>query len=143
MSLGAGYPGAVESATWLPRRVAQFRPTGICDDLPDGGVAQAARYDPYDANAEQRFQIALALKTIRDWVSGSPDFKPMRLLTAGVSGTGGSFVIHVLTDLVRKLLGPPGAAMVYAPTGVAAFQVGGPNPPDCRLGRRHSGRSTH
>ena len=37
-----------------------------------------------------------------------------------------SFVIHALTDLVRKLLGLPGAAMVYAPTGVAAFQVGGP-----------------
>ena len=26
---------------------------------------------------------------------------------------------------MRKLLGFPGAAMVYAPTGVAAFQVGG------------------
>ena len=126
MSLGGGYPGDAESSTLPPKRVAQFRPTGICDDLPDGGVSQATRYEPYDANGEQRFQIALALKTIRDWVGGCSEYRPLRLLTAGVAGTGKSFVIHFLTDLVRKLLGFPRDAMVYAPTGVAAFQAGGP-----------------
>ena len=125
MSIGEGYPGISESATWPPKRVAQFRSTGSCDDLLDSGVAQATRYDPYDANDQQRFQIALVLKTIRDWVDGRSAYKPLRLLTAGVAGTGKSFVIHVLTDLMRELQGSPGEAMVYAPTGVAAFQVGG------------------
>ena len=70
VSMGVGYPGAEASATWLPKRVAQFRPTGICEGMPEGGVAQATRYDPYDANEEHRLQIALALKTFRDWVGG-------------------------------------------------------------------------
>ena len=43
----------------------------------------------------------------------------------GVAGAGKSFATHFLTDLARRLLGPDGAATVYAPTGVAAFQVGG------------------
>ena len=93
--------------------------------MPESDVAQASSFDPYDANDEQRFQIALVLKTIRDWVGGRAEYRPLRLLTAGVAGTGKSFVIHVLTDLVRELLRSAGAAMVYAPTGVAAFQVGG------------------
>ena len=124
VSLGAEYAGAEASATWPQKRVAQFRSTGTCDDMPEGGVSQATRYDPYDANEEQRFQIALVLQTIRDWVGGGADYKPLRLLTAGVAGAGKSFVIHVLTELVRKL-GPHAAAVVYAPTGVAAFQAGG------------------
>ena len=106
--------------------VAQFRSTGNCEGIPESEVAQATRCDPYDANDEQRFQIALVLKTIRDWVGGCAEYRPLRLLTAGVAGAGKSFVIHALTDLVQKLLGSAGAAMVYAPTGVAAFQVGGP-----------------
>ena len=63
-SMGTGYP---EQRNRLrgTRRVAQFRPTGICDDIPDIGVSQATRYVPYDANGEPRFQIALALNTIR------------------------------------------------------------------------------
>ena len=77
MSIGEGYTGISESATWVAKRVAKFRSTGSCDDLPDGGVSEAARYDPYDANDEQRFQIALALKAIRDWVGGSSAWKPL------------------------------------------------------------------
>ena len=80
---------------------------------------------PYDANPGQRFQIALALQTIQEWVDGSADYKKLRLLTAGVAGTGKSFVIQSLTGLVCKLLGFEGDANVFAPTGVAAFQAVG------------------
>ena len=47
-------------------------------------------------------------------------------MTSGVAGTGNSYVIHALTDIVRNLLGRDGDAKVFAPTGVAAFQVGSP-----------------
>ena len=125
VSLGGGHPGSEESATWPPRRVAQFRSTGICDDLADGGSAQATRYDPYDANGEHRSRIALVLKTIRDWVGGCAEYRPLRIPTSGDACTGRSFVIHVIAELARKLPGFPGAAAVYAPTGIAAFQAGG------------------
>ena len=122
----AGFPGPYASATWLPTRVAQVRATGSCEGfLPRPGGAGAG-INTYDANPGQRFQIALVLQIIHEWVNGSADHRQLRLLTAGVSGAGKSFFPHALTDLVRKLLGFEGAAKVFAPTGVAAFQVGGP-----------------
>ena len=121
-----GIPGPDASATLLPTRVAHVRATGSCEGfLPRPGGA-AAGINPYGANPGQRFQIALVLQTIRHWANGSAAYKQLRLLTEGVAGAGKSFVIHSLTDLVRKLLGFEGAAKVFAPTGVAAFQVGGP-----------------
>ena len=41
--------------------------------MPDGGAAQATRCGPYDANYEQRFQIALVLQKIRDRVGGGAE----------------------------------------------------------------------
>ena len=82
--------------------------------------------NPYDANAGQRLQIALGIQTIQDWVSRSPNYKPIRLLAACVTGTGKSFVTHSLTDLIRNLLGFDGDAKVFAHKGVAPFHVGGP-----------------
>ena len=92
---------------------------------PRPGGADAS-INPYEANPGQRFRIAIPPRTIKEWANGSADYKQLRLLTAGVAGTGKSLVIHALTDLVRKLLGFEGAAEVFGPTGVAAFQVGGP-----------------
>ena len=69
-STGADYTGADVSDTWLPKEVDQFRSAGKCGDLPVDRVALATRYDPYGASDEDRFQIALSLKTIRDWVEG-------------------------------------------------------------------------
>ena len=123
--LGSDFPGADVSATRLPKRVAQLRPTCGCDVLSDDRVARAARYYPHDASDEQRFQVALFLKTIRDWIDGRAGHRPIRLLTSGEAGAETACVIHVLTGLVRKLLDPPGAANVYAPKGVAASMVSG------------------
>ena len=97
-----------------------------------GRVPQATRYYPYEANEAHRSQIALALKTIRDWIGGGAEYKPLRLLTSGVAGAGKSFVIHALADLVRKLLGFPGSAMVYARNrcrGVPGGWIDGAQPP--------------
>ena len=74
---------------------------------PRNDVAQAARRAPYGASDEHRFQIELALKERRDWVFGGPWYKPLVLRAVGVDSTRKSVVIHALTDLARKLLGPP------------------------------------
>ena len=106
-------------------RVDRFRSACMRGDHPDVRVAQATRYDPHDANDGRRFQIALVLQTISDWVDGFHEYRPLWLLTAVVARAGKSFVIRAPTDLVRKLLAPHGGTKVYAPTGVAAFHVGG------------------
>ena len=64
------YSGAAVSDTWRPNRVAQLRSAFGRDGLPEDRVAQATRYNPYGANDDRRFQIALVLKKIRDWVGG-------------------------------------------------------------------------
>ena len=120
-----GYPGADVSATWAPKNVAQSPPNGRCGDLPEDRAAQATRYYPHNANDEHRFQIAPFHQTPRDWVVEGAEYRPLRPLTAGGSGTGMSSVTHALTDLARTLIGFPGAANVCAPTGTAASLVGG------------------
>ena len=121
----AGFPKVAEASAWLAKRVGQVKSTGQCDDLVEATSSGRAMVNPHDANSEQRFAIALVLQTLRNWVEGAADYRPLRLLTAGVAGTGKSFVIHALCAMVRNLLGADGAARVFAPTGVAAFQVGG------------------
>ena len=86
---------------------------------------EGAPRGPYDANEEQRRQIALVLKTIENRVDDIAEYRPMRLLAAGVAGAGNAFAIHFLTDLVMEKLCFAGTSRFYAPTGIAVFHVGG------------------
>ena len=56
------------------------------------------------------------------------DFRPLHLFVSGVGGTGKSFLIKIIRELVSKIwdckTGSPVCA-VTAPTGHAAFNVGG------------------
>ena len=97
----AGAHGAEFSAKWIAERAAQVRATGRCDGCAPRSGGRGGSINPYDANAGQR-------------------------LAAGGAGTGKSFVIHAMADIVRNLLGCDGDAKDSPTTGVAPFQVGGP-----------------
>ena len=114
----------IEASAWLAKRVDQVKSTGRCDDLVASARTGRAVGNPHDANPKQRFAIALVLQTLRNWADRGAD-RPIRLLTAGVAGTGKSFIIHAPCALVRNLLGADEADRVFAPTGVSASQVGG------------------
>ena len=81
-----GPRGAESSSKWTPERAVLVCAGGRRDGIspPSGGAG--GRINPYDANAGQRFEIALAPQTILDFVLGGPNYKPLRLLTAGVAG---------------------------------------------------------
>ena len=121
-----GAPVAESPAKWLPERAAQVRANGRRDGFSSRLGGGGGSIAPYDANAGQRFRISMALHTTHDWVSRSPNYRPARLLVAFVAGTGKSFAIHALKDIVRNLLGRDGDSKLFAPAGVAAFHVGGP-----------------
>ena len=54
------------------------------------------------------------------------DIKPLRLFVSGVGGTGKSFLIEAIKLLVHRILGSAELTVVVAaPTGLAAFNVGG------------------
>ena len=113
----SGVEGVATAESWLDAEICRFREIG-------GQPAEGPAYDPMSANEEQRWAIALILRTIKAWVEGE-GYRRLRLLVAGVAGTGKSFVIHVVTELLRRLLRGRNVARVFCPTGMAAYQVGG------------------
>ena len=108
--IDAGLPGFRAASVFLPKRSGRIKSAGRRDDrvalAKTGGEGAVA--NPNDANPEQKFEIPLALQTIRNWAGRSAAYKPIRLLTSGLVVGGKSFVIHALCAMVRNLLGPNG-----------------------------------
>ena len=56
----------------------------------------------------------------------SCNFKPLRMFVSGVGGTGKSFLIHALKSLIHQIWPSSDlSCAIAAPTGLAAFNVGG------------------
>ena len=110
-----GFPGADESATWLPTRAAHASAAGRCEGFSPRSGGSDAGAQHYYANTGDRLGIALSLQTTHDWVEGSADYNHLRLLKAGVAGAGKSFVTHAMQDQVRNQLGFDGEAKACAP----------------------------
>ena len=75
-------------------------------------------------NKEQRFIISLVLHTLLGHLTKVPSISQLLMICSGAAGTGKSFVIKCLTKLVRQAYGNS-SVQVVAPTGNAAFLVGG------------------
>jgi hypothetical protein len=52
-------------------------------------------------------------------------FEPLRLTIVGAAGTGKSVLINTLVSVLRRMFGDNDVVHVAAPTGTAAFNVGG------------------
>ena len=53
------------------------------------------------------------------------NFKPLRMTVLGAGGSGKSVVINTLVTMMRNMFKYDGVIRVAAPTGTAAFNVGG------------------
>ena len=83
-----------------------------------------------EAQGKQKLAILLVVKTLKQWIEHSNDprthaFKPLRLTVRGMGGTGKSFFIHVLSTVCRQVFQTNTVDMKVAPTGTAAFNIGG------------------
>lgn len=89
-------------------------------------------YKLEDLNEEQ-FKIAyVILKKIKEWLSlynatedRKKKFKPLRMTVMGCGGTGKSVLINTLVCCIRKVFDDNNSVFVTAPTGAAAYNVGG------------------
>ena len=83
---------------------------------------------------EQSEIVFMVLDKLKEWIEyedecdihgRNTDFEPLRMTVQGPGGTGKSFVINVIVTAVESLF--PGAKVseVVAPTGAAAYNVGG------------------
>ena len=76
----------------------------------------------------QRAVFTIVMKNLIDWINyttrKAKQYKPLRMTVLGKGGTGKSYVINTIVAAVRKLFKINGSAVVVAPTGTAAFNVG-------------------
>jgi predicted GTPase len=79
--------------------------------------------------------MTVILCKLREWLSHlgiedgceMGDFKPSRMTIMGAAGTGKSVLINTLVTVLRVMFDDNDVVHVAAPTGTAAFNVGGEN----------------
>ena len=89
-------------------------------------------YKLEDLNDGQ-FRIAyVILRKIKEWLrlatattKQKQKFKPLRITIMGCGGTGKSVLINTLVACIRKIFNDNNSVFVTAPTGAAAYNVGG------------------
>ena len=85
------------------------------------------------AEGKQRLVVLLVLNTLKKWVEAtnvsqncrSNIFEPLRLTIRGMAGTGKSFLLHLLSTIVREIFQSNAVDIKVAPTGTAAFNING------------------
>lgn len=76
---------------------------------------------------DQKAVVAVVLHTLKKWLEAdeTSTFQPLRMTINGGGGSGKSVVIHTIVTLMRKMFDCNDVVKVVAPTGAAAFNVGG------------------
>lgn len=80
-----------------------------------------------------QFKIAfIILSKIKEWIDlehaskeEKKRFKPLRMTVLGCAGSGKSVLINTLVGCIRKMFNNNNSVLVTAPTGAAAYNVGG------------------
>ena len=86
------------------------------------------------AKDDQLSVILTVIENLRQWVectatknnqAEATQHTSLRVTVRGSAGSGKSFFIKALSNTVRKMFGDQSVVQVAAPTGAAAFNVGG------------------
>ena len=82
-------------------------------------------YELEDLNEEQQIVVLCAMEAIIKFLTNDPTYVPLRATIIGCGGTGKSFIINTLVSLIRNFTKTNDAVKVAAPSGGAAYNVGG------------------
>ena len=76
---------------------------------------------------DQKKVVAEIMAKLKEWLEcdDPANFEPVRMTINGSGGSGKSVVINTLVSLFRRMFATDDVVRVAAPTGVAAFNVGG------------------
>jgi hypothetical protein len=116
---------------WLFKKIDEYTNTkNNCLQIPKKKIGD--EYKLQDLN-EGQFKIAyVILKKIKEWLrlatattAQKKKFKPLRMTIMGCGGTGKSVLINTLVTCIRKIFDDNDSVFVTAPTGAAAYNVGG------------------
>ncbi len=98
------YPNLEEAPYFLARQRETFEVTSFHSSSVDPGDLQGKQLQAYQLVEEHLKQVSAG---------------PLRMVVSGTAGTGKSYLIHCLKQLLKDKV------KVVAPTGVAAFNVEG------------------
>jgi hypothetical protein len=117
-------------ALWLEEMIRLHRMTQNHRlNLPkrDDGL----EYQLQDLTKEQQNIACIILSKLKQWIDLSTNigdneqFQPLRMTVSGGGGTGKSTLINTLVTTIRQISQDNNSVHVLAPTGAAAFNVGG------------------
>jgi len=116
----------IKPEDWLNEKITMYETseqTGLHLPLKDDG----SEYTIDSLFPDQRHVIIEVLNKLKEWIecSDSRQFKPLRMTVNGPGGSGKSVVINTLVSVIRKIFQRDDIIRVSAPTGTAAFNVGG------------------
>jgi hypothetical protein len=76
---------------------------------------------------DQKFVVAIVMEKLHEWMKcqDPSTYKPLRMTINGSGGCGKSVIINTLVTLIRRMCDCNDVVKVAAPTGTAAFNVGG------------------
>ncbi len=122
-----------DGASWLEVMLEKTCVSTSSDDMLDIPIkSDGSVYTLNDLWADQRQIMAQILFKLREWLSHlstndceNSTFEPVRLTIVGAAGTGKSVLINTLVTVLRSMFNDNDVVQVAAPTGTAAFNIGG------------------
>lgn len=117
----------VDPSLWLETKTKEYytedRQMEI--DLPLKSDGSNYRID--DLYDDQKYIVGTVMEKLHEWMTCSDlkQFKPLRLTINGAGGCGKSVIINTLVTAMRQMFNCNDVVKVCAPTGTAAFNVGG------------------
>ena len=88
-------------------------------------------YQLQDLSKEQLNIACIILSKLKQWIhlstkiGNNKQFQPLRMTVTGGGGTGKSTLINTLVTIIHQIFQDNDSVHVLAPTGAAAFNVGG------------------
>ena len=95
------------------------------DNLDIPTTKEGKQFEFKDLSKEQQAIVLATIDTVWKFLFNDKDYEPLRATITGLGGAGKSFVIKVVTTLVRLLTQRNETVQVAAPTGSSAYNVNG------------------
>lgn len=115
----------VDGREYMNNIVDKYYNEGLQEELNIPKRGDGSEYKLSDLNEEQRAIVYASIDTIVKFINNDKDYKPLRATILGCGGTGKSFIINTIIAIVRQYTQCNDSVLVAAPSGGAAFNVGG------------------